>query len=65
MSPRTLQSYASFSVGGSVSVNAHGITNDYSMHECVESFTLIKHDGAEVFCQSRTHHQSKWLASNI
>jgi FAD/FMN-containing dehydrogenase len=28
-SPRTMQSYCTFSVGGSLSVNAHGITTDY------------------------------------
>ena len=54
MSPKTLQSYASFSVGGSVSVNAHGITNDCCIHECVEAFTLIKWDGAEVRVVSRS-----------
>lgn len=27
--PRTLQSYCSFSIGGSLSVNAHGITSDF------------------------------------
>jgi FAD/FMN-containing dehydrogenase len=31
-SPMTLQSYSTFSVGGSVSVNAHGITNDSAMY---------------------------------
>ena len=42
MSPRTLQSYSTFSVGGSLSVNAHGITSDYCLHESVVSFVDIK-----------------------
>ena len=31
--PRTLQSYCSFSVGGTLSVNGHGITSDYCVAE--------------------------------
>ena len=50
MSPRTLQSYSTFSVGGSLSVNAHGITSDDSVQESVLSLTLIKWDGTEVVC---------------
>ncbi len=38
--PKTLQSYASFSVGGSVSVNAHGITSDYSLGESLVSLKV-------------------------
>ena len=51
MSPRTLQSYSTFSVGGSLSVNAHGITSDDSVQESVLSLTLIKWDGTEVVCR--------------
>ena len=50
MSPRTLQSYSTFSVGGSLSVNAHGITSDDSVQESVLSLTLVKWDGTEVVC---------------
>ena len=53
MSPRTMQSYSSFSVGGTLAVNAHGITTDFPLAESVESFRLIKADGQEVRC-SRT-----------
>ena len=50
MSPRTMQSYASFSIGGTLAVNGHGITTDFTLAECVESFRLIKADGEEVTC---------------
>lgn len=40
--PRTLQSYCTFSVGGSISVNAHGITSDFTMGECVKEVTLLR-----------------------
>ena len=49
-SPRTMQSYSTFSVGGSLAVNAHGITTDFCMSESVVSFTLIRWDGSEVVC---------------
>lgn len=48
--PRTLQSYCSFSVGGTLSVNGHGITTDFVMAESVVRFTLIKADGHVVEC---------------
>jgi hypothetical protein len=41
-SPRTLQSYCTFSVGGSVSVNAHGITSDHPVGESVVSLTILR-----------------------
>ncbi len=49
-SPRTMQSYSTFSVGGSLAVNAHGITTDHCMAEGVVNFTLIRWDGSEVVC---------------
>jgi len=48
LSPRTMQSYSSFSVGGSLSVNAHGITNDFAFHECVLALRLIDAAGEEL-----------------
>lgn len=45
LSPRTMQSYCSFSVGGTIAVNAHGITTDYSMHESVISMRVVTADG--------------------
>ena len=40
--PRTLQSYCSFSVGGSIAVNAHGITSDFVLAECIRSLTVLR-----------------------
>lgn len=51
--PRTLQSYCSFSIGGTLSVNGHGITTDHSLSESVLSFRLVRYDGSIVEC-SRT-----------
>lgn len=45
-----MQSYSSFSVGGSLAVNAHGITTDHCGAESVQSFTVILWDGSEVLC---------------
>jgi hypothetical protein len=50
-SPRTMQSYSTFSVGGSLAVNAHGITTDFCGAESVEEFDLIKWDGEKVKCR--------------
>ncbi len=50
-SPRTMQSYSTFSVGGSLAVNAHGITTDHGGAESVIRFTLVKWDGSEVVCE--------------
>jgi len=50
LSPTTLQSYSSFSIGGSLSVNAHGITNDYGVAESVISLKFINSDGKFVSC---------------
>lgn len=44
--PRTLQSYCTFSVGGTVSVNAHGITTDFAMAESVSSLKLLRLNGS-------------------
>ncbi len=48
--PRTLQSYASFSVGGTISVNGHGITTDFCFAESVLSVTLVRSDGEVIKC---------------
>eukprot|EP00927_Polykrikos_kofoidii_P039712 TRINITY_DN34044_c0_g1_i1.p1 TRINITY_DN34044_c0_g1~~TRINITY_DN34044_c0_g1_i1.p1 ORF type:complete len:1636 (-),score=267.52 TRINITY_DN34044_c0_g1_i1:22-4929(-) len=48
--PRTMQSYSSFSVGGTLSVNGHGITTDHCVSESVVSFTVITADGEEILC---------------
>ena len=55
MSPMTLQSYSTFSVGGSISVNAHGITNDYGIVESVLGIKLINHTGDIIYCSRRVN----------
>ena len=50
MSPRTMQSYSSFSVGGTIAVNGHGITTDDCLVESVTAFRLVKWDGTVVRC---------------
>jgi FAD/FMN-containing dehydrogenase len=36
-----MQSYCTFSVGGTLAVNAHGITSDESMASCVVSLRVV------------------------
>lgn len=50
LSPMTLQSYSSFSIGGTISVNAHGITNDYGMHKSIISLKVINWKGDIIEC---------------
>eukprot|EP01119_Soliformovum_irregulare_P011110 TRINITY_DN2760_c0_g1_i1.p1 TRINITY_DN2760_c0_g1~~TRINITY_DN2760_c0_g1_i1.p1 ORF type:complete len:1308 (+),score=451.39 TRINITY_DN2760_c0_g1_i1:228-3926(+) len=50
LSPRTLQSYCTFSVGGSISVNAHGITSDECVGNSVESLQILTWDGQMKSC---------------
>lgn len=57
-SPRTMQSYATFSVGGTIGVNAHGITSDESLAESVVSFIMVTSDAEEVVC-SRDSEDAK------
>jgi FAD/FMN-containing dehydrogenase/SAM-dependent methyltransferase len=49
-SPMTLQSYSTFSVGGSISVNAHGITNDYALYNSIESLKIMDSSGEVINC---------------
>jgi FAD/FMN-containing dehydrogenase len=46
----TRQSYSTFSVGGTISVNAHGITSDHCLAESVVHFTIILANGQEKLC---------------
>jgi FAD/FMN-containing dehydrogenase len=48
--PQTLQSYSSFSVGGSVSVNIHGITSDESLVKSILELEIILPNGSIVKC---------------
>ena len=50
LSPMTLQSYSSFSIGGTISVNAHGITNDYGIYKSVLELGLITSENKEITC---------------
>lgn len=50
LSPMILQSYATFSVGGSLSVNAHGITSDLSLVHSVISLRYMDHRGELRHC---------------
>lgn len=50
LSPETLQSYSTFSVGGSLSVNAHGITNDDGVANSVVSFKMIDANNQHIYC---------------
>jgi len=62
--PRTLQSYCSFSVGGTLSVNGHGITTDHTLVESIKSFLLIKSDGQLIECsRDSTDEDSRKLFS--
>jgi decaprenylphospho-beta-D-ribofuranose 2-oxidase len=45
-----MQSYSTFSVGGTVAVNAHGITSDHSLHESVVRFVIVTESLEVVEC---------------
>jgi len=45
-SPRTMQSYSTFSVGGSIAVGAHGITTDVPVSESIAWVKLVDAEGS-------------------
>eukprot|EP01130_Rhizamoeba_saxonica_P011264 TRINITY_DN4671_c0_g1_i1.p1 TRINITY_DN4671_c0_g1~~TRINITY_DN4671_c0_g1_i1.p1 ORF type:complete len:1492 (-),score=328.12 TRINITY_DN4671_c0_g1_i1:22-4221(-) len=45
-----MQSYSNFSVGGSVSLNVHGVTTDDCLAESIESIRLVNCNGEVVDC---------------
>jgi hypothetical protein len=49
-SPVVMQSYCTFSVAGTISVNAHGITSDDAMYESVISIEYIDMNGKKGEC---------------
>jgi len=49
-SPEILQSYASFSIGGSVSVNIHGITSDDVLAKSILELEIVNADGDIITC---------------
>lgn len=57
LSPITLQSYSSFSIGGSISVNGHGITNDNTLADSIEQIKIIDCDGEEIICDNEQNNE--------
>ena len=45
--PHTMQSYCTFSVGGTLAVNAHGITSDDTMSSCVVALRVATAEGGK------------------
>jgi SAM-dependent methyltransferase len=50
LSPKTLQSYSTFTVAGTISVNGHGITSDKTMQESVITMKIVAPNGQFVTC---------------
>ena len=57
LSPMTLQSYANFSVGGSASVNAHGITNNDGLYKSIKEFKILDPKGNLLTCNENQNSQ--------
>ncbi len=53
LSPIILQSYASFSVGGSVCVNIHGITSDNVLCNSIEEIEIVNSDAKIILCNRK------------
>lgn len=51
LSPAILQSYCTFSVGGSISVNSHGITSNETIASTVLEMIIISPDGSLFRCK--------------
>ncbi len=56
-SPMILQSYSSFSVGGSISVNAHGITSDETLSESILEIKIINYSGNKITCDRQNNYE--------
>lgn len=57
LSPMVLQSYATFSVGGTIGPNGHGITSDRTLADSIISFKLAMSDGTIVECTREKNSQ--------
>jgi SAM-dependent methyltransferase len=57
MAPMIMQSYCSFSVGGTIAVNAHGVTSDYAMYESIVSIELIDAGGDIIVCNREQNQE--------
>lgn len=53
LSPMAMQSFAAFSIGGSVSVNAHGIAGDLTVSQSVLNLTIMLANCTTVVCVPR------------
>jgi FAD/FMN-containing dehydrogenase len=63
LSIRTMQSYANFTVGGSISVNCHGrYVGHGAIAESIESMTLCLANG-EIICASREQNRELFAAA--
>ena len=58
LSPTVMQSYCTFSVGGSLSVNVHGGSSDDSLHSAVSTLEVVTVDG-QIVRTSRGDHLYK------
>jgi hypothetical protein len=56
-SPEILQSYASFSVGGSCSVNIHGITSDNTLSKSILELVIVNSKGEIVTCNRKINRE--------
>src|SRR5271154_98339 len=56
-SPKILQSYASFSIGGSVSINIHGITCDEPLCDSVVELEIINADCKSITCNRKINSE--------
>ncbi|CAF3346440.1 unnamed protein product [Rotaria socialis] len=56
-SPVVMQSYCTFSVAGTISVNAHGITSDDAMYNSVISIEYIDIDGKQQECNREKNQE--------
>jgi FAD/FMN-containing dehydrogenase len=56
-SPVIMQSYCTFSVAGTISVNAHGITSDDAMYESVISIEYIDMNGKKGECNRENNSE--------
>jgi len=57
LSPAIIQSYATFSIGGSISANAHGIINDNSIANSIIEIKLLDCNGNIIICNH--NHNNK------
>lgn len=62
LSPMILQSYANFSVGGTASANAHGITSEESLQNSIVEIEIINNEGKTIRCSREQNSELFSLA---